>query len=233
MVGRRQRSALHERCCYEDAVKNPYDDLKTMAPADIRKGLGMQAILFVVLGGGLWVVSGRELSRFVTVSFTEIGLGFALGLVLISFAAAVFYGFPGLSEKLVRLQARNLAFLEKRLSMPMIAFISLCAGVGEEALFRGGLQTFLSDYLPIAVAIGVSSFLFMVIHFAKPLIAALIFIIGCFFGVAYWWTGSLLAVMIGHAVYDVYALWFLQKEMPRLSVFEQNDDADSAITAES
>ncbi len=210
-------------------MKNPYEEMRAMSVADLAKGIGAQAFLFCALGAGIWAVSGREITEFVSVSVYEVAVGVGLGLALIAVAHVIFRGFPDLSEKLVRMQARNFAFLEKRLPMTMIIFISICAGVGEEALFRAGLMTILSDYTPFWVALVASSAVFTVIHFAKPLIASLIFIIGATFGLIYWWTGSLLIVMIGHAVYDVYALWYLQSEMHRLNVFEplQEDDAET------
>lgn len=213
-------------------MKNPYDDLKTMTASEICQGLGAQAILFVGLGIGLWAWSGRYLADFLTFSFREIGIGIGLAAALIGLASALFRLFPDLAERTVRLQARNFAFLANGLSFPVIVFISICAGVGEEALFRAGLQTLIADYAPLPVAIVGSSFLFMLIHFAKPLIAALIFVIGAVFGVAYWWTESLLAVMIGHAIYDVYAFWRLEAEMRRLGLFEETGESSANSAAE-
>ncbi len=196
-----------------------------MSVADICKTLGFQTIIFTGLGAGLWVLSGQEILQFVTIDLWQVSLGIAIGLGMIAVAAATFSLFPSYSEKITRLQSKNFAFLEKRMTMPVIIFMSICAGVGEEALFRGGLQTFLGGYVPIWLAIALSSIVFMLIHYARPLIAVIIFIIGSIFGVIYFWTGSLLAVMIGHAVYDVYAFWFLKREMHRLSLFEQPDES--------
>ena len=96
--------------------------------------------------------------------------------------------------------------------------VSLGAGIGEEALFRGGVQTLAGEYMPAPLAVLVASALFAFVHMAKPPIAAIIFSIGVLFGTIYWQTGSLLMVMIGHALYDVFAIWYLQKEMHRLGV---------------
>ena len=69
------------------------------------------------------------------------------------------------------------------------------------------------------------------VHFAKPLVAAIIFVIGVVFGCVYWITDSLLAVMVGHALYDVFALWYVQKEMHRLDVFSGKEVSnDETIT---
>jgi len=172
-----------------------------------------------VLGLGLWVWSGRSAGTFVTFGGDEFAIGLALAGALILLAALTFYGLPKLSEYLVRAQADNFSFLEKPLPFPAIIWVSLGAGIGEEALFRGGVQTLAGDYIGAPLAIVLAAALFAAVHFAKPLVAAIIFVIGVLFGVVYWQTGSLLAVMIGHALYDVFALWYVQKEMHRLGVF--------------
>ncbi|MEP3051328.1 MAG: CPBP family intramembrane glutamic endopeptidase [Erythrobacter sp.] len=205
-------------------MSNPYHEMRKMSVADICKGLGWQTLLFVCLGMFFWLASGRLLTEFVTVDVRQIAIGLGLGFGMIAVAFVVFQYLTNLSEKLVRLQAKNFAFLEKQLPLPAIVFISICAGVGEEAIFRGGLQTILSDFTPLPVAIILSSIVFALIHFAKPVVAFLILLIGVIFGIFYVWTGSLLAVMIGHAVYDVYALWFLQKEMHRLKLFDEIEE---------
>lgn len=205
-------------------MSNPYEDMRKMTVGQIAQGTGLQAALFCAIGLGLWYLADRPLAEFVTFAPREFAIGLGLALVLIAIGHILFTYFPNFSERLVRMQARNFGFLEKRLAMPMIIWISICAGVGEEALFRGGMMILMSEYTPFWIALVGSSLVFTIIHFAKPLIAAIIFIIGAYFGLAYWWTGSLLAVMIGHAVYDVYALWYLQKEMHRLQVFEPLED---------
>lgn len=180
--------------------------------------LGFQAIGMIAIGGLLWDWSGREKESFVTLSAPGVVQGLALGGVLIAIALALFRGFPRLSEKLVRMQADTYAFLGPKLGMPAIVFISLCAGVGEEALFRGGLQTFLGDEIGAPPAIMVSSALFAVIHLGKPVITALLLVVGAIFGVVFWITESLLAVMIGHTLYDIWALRYLHREFVRLGL---------------
>mgnify|MGYP000100173712 CR=1 FL=1 len=182
---------------------------------------------FVAAGLGLWIWSGRSASAFVSFGWHEFALGLALAGALIAIAAATFFGLPKLSEYLVRAQAPNLAFLERPLPFWAVVWISLGAGVGEEALFRGGVQTLAGDYLGVPLAIAFASALFAVVHFAKPLVAAIIFAIGVLFGCIYWLSDSLLAVMIGHALYDVFALWYVQKEMHRLAVFEPKTESET------
>ena len=135
---------------------------------------GQMAVFFAV-GLGLWLWSGRAADAFVGFGGDEFAIGLGLAGLLILLAAFVFYGLPRLSEYLVRAQADNLAFLvEKPLPIWAIVIVSLGAGIGEEALFRGGVQTLAADYVDAPLAILFASSLFAVVHFAKPLVAAII-----------------------------------------------------------
>jgi len=187
--------------------------------------IGLQTSAFTLVGWFLWTLAREADADSVTFALWEIGYGLALAGALIIASAALAYCSPRLMEKLVRAQADTYPFLKDKLRVGPIVFLSLCAGIGEEALFRGGLQTLLGNHMPITLAIVLASALFAAIHFTKPLNSALIFAIGCLFGAIYWATGSLLAVMIGHAVYDIYAIWALQEAFHRLGVFEPADSA--------
>lgn len=180
----------------------------------------LQGAFFTAIGAGLWHWSGRELAAFVTFDPKEVLWGIGFGLVLIAMAATLFHGFPRISDRLVRLQADSYAFFGPRLGWGAIVAISFAAGVGEEALLRGGLQTLLADYLGPVGAIAVASAAFAALHLAKPLITALLLVIGVMFGVVYWQTGSLLTVMIAHALYDIWALRYLHRAFVRLGLVQ-------------
>lgn len=180
-----------------------------------------QGALFTAAGVGLWIVSGRPAAEFVSVSAMEIALGVGFGALLIAIAATSFRLFPRMSEHLIRLQSDTYRFLGRDLGWPAIVAISLVAGISEEAALRAGLQTILGDHLGIPAAIGLASAAFAALHLAKPLILALLFVIGVAFGVVYWQSGSLLAVMIAHVIYDIWALRYLNREMHRLGLFEE------------
>ena len=192
--------------------------------------LTVQTAVFTAIGLTLWIISDRAAPDFLVLSTEQLSLGVVLAAALTTLAAATFYGLPRLSEYLIRAQADNLAFLERPLPFWAIICISLGAGIGEEALFRGGVQTLAGDYVGAPLAIVIASAIFAAIHFAKPLVAVLIFLIGVVFGVVYWQTGSLLAVMVGHALYDVFALWYVQREMQRLGVFDRGAETGSIET---
>lgn len=192
--------------------------------------LAMQGVLFVLAGAGLWLWSGRAVGDFVSFSLGEAMVGLGFGAALIVLAAALFHGFPKTGEHLVRLQSETHRFLGAHLGWPAIVLISLVAGISEEAAMRGGLQTLLGDHIGPVGAIAIASALFAALHLAKPLITALLLAIGMLFGVVYWHTGSLLAVMIAHVVYDIWALRYLNREMHRLGLFDV-DPAPSAPLA--
>ncbi|MEM7688202.1 MAG: type II CAAX endopeptidase family protein [Pseudomonadota bacterium] len=189
--------------------------------------IGLQATFFTALGVALWVIADGSQAPFIAFNWVETAHGLILAAALIAFSFAMAKAFPKYAEWLIRSQAANYSFLRHRISLGSIVFISLCAGIGEEALFRGGLQTLLGDHLPVPLALIVAAALFALIHFAQPLSSALIFAIGCLFGVIYWQTESLLTVMIGHAVYDIYALWALQEAMHELGVFEDASELEA------
>jgi membrane protease YdiL (CAAX protease family) len=183
--------------------------------------LACQSGVMIAMGMLLWHLSGRDAAAFVTVSAAQAIQGLALGLALIALAFALFRGLPRVGETLVRMQAETYAFLGPRLGLGAIGFISLCAGVGEEALFRAGMQTFLGDHVGAPVAIALSSAVFAAIHLGKPVITLLLFVVGAIFGTVYWLTGSLLAAMIGHTLYDIWALKYLHGEFVRLGLLDE------------
>lgn len=200
-----------------------------ISPPKAVLALLFQGALFTIAGVGLWQWSGRPISGFVTFSLAEVGLGIGFGGALILIAATLFHGFPRLSEKLVRLQADTYRFLGPNLGWPAVVLISLVAGISEEASLRGGLQTLLGDEFGPVAAIVVSSAVFAALHLAKPLITVLLLVIGIIFGIVYWLTGSLLAVMIGHVLYDVWALRYLNREMHRLGLFDLTGPAPPLV----
>lgn len=191
--------------------------------------LALQGLLFTAAGLGLWHLSGRELSGFVSITASEVIMGIAFGLALILLAATVFRAFPQVADHLVRLQSDTYRFLGPNLGYPAVVFISLIAGIGEEAALRGGLQTLLGDHVGAAAAIAIASALFAALHLARPLITALLFAIGVVFGIVYWQTRSLLAVMIAHVLYDIWALRYLNREMHRMGLFAPSNDTAATL----
>lgn len=187
-------------------------------PGKVAAMLTFQFALFTVVGALLWRLSGRDLADFVRADPREFVQGLLLGGMMIVVAWGCFRWFPRLSERLVRMQAPGYSFFRGKFGWPLVVLVSVGAGVGEEALFRGGVQTLLGDYVGIPAAILIASALFGLVHRSKPLIMAVIVLIGALFGTIFAWTGSLLTVMVAHAIYDVFALHYLLQEMRRLGL---------------
>lgn len=99
------------------------------------------------------------------------------------------------------------------LGWPTILLVSASAGMGEELLFRGALQGWLATEVPGWLAIGGPALLFAALHPFSRAYVVYAFVIGCLLGALYWWTGSLLAAVIAHALYDMVALGRLRRMM--------------------
>jgi membrane protease YdiL (CAAX protease family) len=93
-----------------------------------------------------------------------------------------------------------------------LALISLLAGVAEEALFRGVIQTSLAAWLPPWAALVIASALFGLGHFITPMYALLAGLLGLYLGGLAMIYDNLLLVMVVHALYDFVALVYLVRK---------------------
>lgn len=92
--------------------------------------------------------------------------------------------------------------------------IALLAGVGEEALFRGFLQTLVAQYSSQWIGLIVASVLFGIAHAVSRAYAVTAAIIGAYLGLLFLYTGSIVAPIVCHAVYDFLALVWLVRSNP-------------------
>lgn len=113
------------------------------------------------------------------------------------------------SSVIGRFRERQIADFSKIgfLFTPMRVFlISLGAGVSEEILFRGVFQGYAMERLPVALAIIAPNIVFGLLHARSALYALIAGMVGCWLGIVYWLSGNLLAPIVAHALYDMYAL---------------------------
>lgn len=101
---------------------------------------------------------------------------------------------------------RNLGPLFRDCSVPSLAVIALMAGLGEELLFRGILQQGLQGWLGPWSGLLLASLAFGIAHGVNRLYLFFGCLMGLYLGLLYWFTGSLLAVVLAHAFYDFLAL---------------------------
>ncbi|ANY20820.1 CAAX amino terminal protease self- immunity [Tsuneonella dongtanensis] len=196
------------------------DDAEAIPRSKVSIALGFQAAVFVGLGAACWHFSGRDLSQFVSGGPIDLAVGVGFGLAMIALAAVVFRLSPTFLETTTRLQSKTARLIGPERSWPFFVWISICAGIGEEAFFRGGLLPVIGDAFGTPVAVVATALAFALFHMAKPPIAALLFAIGIVFGAVYWLTGSLLTVIVGHVVYDIWAIETLRREAERLGLYD-------------
>jgi membrane protease YdiL (CAAX protease family) len=98
-----------------------------------------------------------------------------------------------------------------------IALLSLMAGIGEEALFRGVIQAGLADRLPAPASVGIAALLFGAAHWLTPSYAVIAGLIGAYLGVLFLVTDNLLVPIVTHTLYDVVALSVLVRMKPARS----------------
>lgn len=98
-------------------------------------------------------------------------------------------------------------------NLAQLALIALLAGVGEELLFRGVIQTKLSGWTTPLAGLALASLLFGTAHALSRLYFLLATLIGFYLG----WLAmqptdyDLVAPMTAHAVYDFVALVYLSR----------------------
>lgn len=186
----------------------------------LELGLGAVAILLGSLFGGDPRALVPDLSDYRSLA---IGIGFGiLGALPIVLAVQ-------LLERLPLQAIRDLQeATEERLLRMMIHFrttelalVSMCAGVGEEMLFRGWLMMIIlgpiaqADPMMAVWAIGISSLAFGFAHPISPLYIIVTALMGIYFGVLLYWSENLLVPIVAHGVYDFVELVLATRAMRR------------------
>jgi membrane protease YdiL (CAAX protease family) len=92
-----------------------------------------------------------------------------------------------------------------------LAAISALAGLGEELLFRGVLQTWLGDAVGLASAICLTSVVFGLAHLITPLYGVLAAAVSVYLGWLAVEYENLVVPIVAHGVYDFVALVYLAK----------------------
>lgn len=96
-------------------------------------------------------------------------------------------------------------------SVAELALLALAAGVSEEVLFRGVIQTGLAGVLPAWLALIAASAAFGLVHFASRAYAAVAGVMGVYLGTLFLLQGSLLAPIVTHTLYDLVALLYVAR----------------------
>lgn len=92
-----------------------------------------------------------------------------------------------------------------------LAFVAILAGVSEELLFRGVLQTVASRWTTPIFGLLVASAVFGLLHAMSWLYFTLAAIVGAYLGWLFYYFNELVAPMVAHALYDFVALVYLTR----------------------
>ena len=197
-----------------EAPEEPGTPIWIDRPGNIVGLILLQGLVGLGAGLAIWWGSGRSLETFVGLHPVDLAVAASVTAALIGSMWLVMLAFPGFLAWSAA-QQKILFASGKPYSTGQILLISLAAGVGEEALFRGGLQTFLTDHIPAWSAILLVSLAFALVHLAGPILLAFIFGYSLLFGLAFHYSQSLSGVMAAHALFDVWALTLVQRELMR------------------
>lgn len=116
--------------------------------------------------------------------------------------------FPPVAH-LVHLVEERLAPLFARSTPLELLALSAMAGLGEEALFRGVIQTALAGHVAPWLAVVLTALLFGAAHWLTTSYAVLASVVGAYFGWLFFASGNLLVPIFSHALYDFVALTVL------------------------
>jgi membrane protease YdiL (CAAX protease family) len=111
-------------------------------------------------------------------------------------------------EKVVSELFAGCGFLE-------FALVSTAAGIGEEVLFRGALQPLVIGWTVPWIGVVVVALLFGLAHALTRTYFILATLIGLYFGWLAFAYNDLIAPIVAHAVYDAFALMFIQRRAGR------------------
>jgi membrane protease YdiL (CAAX protease family) len=201
--------------CLEDTIYQSTTDraLAAMKHFALTAAIfeGSLVVLAVVLG---WLLAQPPLKSF-RFEWSGALLGLAatlppLGLFLISLKCP-WRPFQGIA----RIVDETLVPLFKDCRLVELAIIAALAGIGEEMLFRGVIQTAVAEEIggPYGVWLGliIAAVLFGLLHPITPTYAVLAGLIGLYLGWLWLWRGNLLTPITTHGLYDFLALLYLVK----------------------
>ena len=182
------------------------------------KQAALPSLGLVLLGVFIYYFSGLELSlsgnlfadfssaRLFMVVLSGGLLGVVIYVITFYLSRLLFISVPSLRDLFTQLR-----HLFAVLSWPGIILLSCSAGIGEELLIRGILQTSLVNHLGSWAGVLIASLIFGIMHAMSLIYVVVTFLLGLVFGVLYILTDSLALIMMAHTVYDILAFAVIVK----------------------
>jgi membrane protease YdiL (CAAX protease family) len=177
---------------------------------------GLLGGLAIVLGGWL----GYPPAQMIHWTVPALLWGLAASLPMAAFLW-VCHRFPiGPLGDLLRVVDELLAPLFRHCTTLELALLALIAGFSEEPLFRGLIQSALSDGFGggswgVWTALAVASLLFGLAHFITYSYLVMAALMGLYLGWLWIESGNLLIPIIAHALYDFLALLYVVRKRAR------------------
>jgi membrane protease YdiL (CAAX protease family) len=165
------------------------------------------ALLLLAIGLG-WLVRAHLL-RQINVNWSAFLLGVAATVPLL---AGAWWSSETHWAPIARLRkdvARSVVPLFAQCSVLDFVVIALLAGLAEEALFRGVLQTALAGIVSPLTALVIASAAFGLAHLVTPAYAFIAGLIGLYLGLLHLISQNLFIPIVVHALYDFAALTYL------------------------
>jgi len=188
-------------------------------------GLGVLAVVLA------WALGISFVDQLVVTPKTAT-LGIA-GAVPMAVVMAILAAIPWSPTREILVRVRDLVTpLFRESTVLQLGVIALAAGVGEELLFRGVMQTAATRVTGAAAAVVLTSVVFGVAHALTPLYAILAAFISAYLGWMMVATDSLVPPIVAHAMYDWIALIYIIRydrrtvEATGVSTPEQGDTYD-------
>jgi len=210
---------------YEDPF-GPEMTARERAEGFIRTAVLFEsALAFVAVGLGWlvdvapWISASWDTGHVLSV-LGAIGLGAVATLpMLVAFMILQYSNIEAIGE-LQEYMDRQIVPLFREATLLELGMISLAAGLGEEALFRGVIQTYLHQLMGPdagpAVPILLTSLLFGLVHYVTREYFIISAVMGAYLGLWFYYTGDIIVPIVIHTLYDWFALAYMKKYAPEL-----------------
>lgn len=194
----------------------------------VARAVAFEAALSVLAVVLAWVLGISLVDQLlVTPKIATLGIVGAVPMVV---AMAILAAIPWSPSREILARVRDLVTsLFRESTVLQLGIVALAAGVGEELLFRGVMQTAATRVTGAATAIVLTSLVFGLAHALTPLYAIVAAFISAYLGWMMVATDSLVPPIVAHAMYDWIALIYITQsvrqttEATRVSTPEQGD----------
>jgi membrane protease YdiL (CAAX protease family) len=161
-----------------------------------------------------WIFGHPPLEHF-RWRLADVGFGALASLPMIGFVIVLLRWPIGPFRKIRKLCDEEVIPLLGGSDWYELVMIAMSAGVGEEMLFRGVIQTSLVSWLARpALGLVLASLFFGLLHPVSLAYIAVATVLGTYLGWLLIYNGNLLSVIVAHALYDLAALGYLLKWPP-------------------